>query len=142
MHLEMALGEELAQDRIGSVRAVNILSPSVDIELPQLVVKISKSKRSKNMAAEAWFYEELECKVYPFPDATVSSKHSWKKDMRSPHGADLDTGMFPPEGSCLLGSPSTLLCDKCFCHCPRFWYNIIPSEEMCTSLSMIWRASV
>lgn len=60
MHLEVSLGEELGYGRIGSVRAINILSPNAGNDLPQLVMKVSNRKRSKNLAREAWFYEEME----------------------------------------------------------------------------------
>lgn len=46
MHLEVYLEEELGLGRISSVRAVNVLTP--DIELPRLVMKVSHYERLVN----------------------------------------------------------------------------------------------
>ncbi|GJJ09964.1 hypothetical protein Clacol_004189 [Clathrus columnatus] len=54
-HLSITLGNIVGNGRIGTVTSL-----THNIELPPLVAKISRCKRSASLEQEAWFYEELE----------------------------------------------------------------------------------
>ncbi|GJJ09892.1 hypothetical protein Clacol_004116 [Clathrus columnatus] len=57
-HLSISLGETLGYGRIGTVHEANLLTR--ESNLPPLVMKISRHKRSAHVEQETWFYEELE----------------------------------------------------------------------------------
>ena len=62
--LSVSLQERLGWGRVGSVYPLSLTEhlnlPQTHSHLPSLVVKIAASRRSEDLAREAWFYEEME----------------------------------------------------------------------------------
>jgi hypothetical protein len=52
--------DELGQGRVGTVYSVDVVSPQDNIRIPPLAIKVSDRYRSRKVAREAWFYEEME----------------------------------------------------------------------------------
>ncbi|GJJ14382.1 hypothetical protein Clacol_008646 [Clathrus columnatus] len=58
-HLSIALGDVLGKGRAGTVHCATLITPDYT-DLPPLVAKVWRHRRSETIEREAWFYEELE----------------------------------------------------------------------------------
>lgn len=72
LHLELELGDLIGYGTAGHVYAVGVicissngsedtgsLHPHIDIQLPELCIKLAEPHRTRGSAREAWFYEQL-----------------------------------------------------------------------------------
>ncbi|KAG7441104.1 uncharacterized protein BT62DRAFT_1011904 [Guyanagaster necrorhizus] len=58
-HLELELTDSISEGRVGLAYSAQPIGNSVELDLPDLCVKVMKPRYGRTLAREAWFYEQL-----------------------------------------------------------------------------------